>query len=71
MAGVVIVMAIAVFVAGVLIGVIAALAMGLHREGRMYALTGEASSRLGTYARRLNGLGHRDLNIPPGGPLSR
>jgi hypothetical protein len=70
MAGVIVAMAIVVFVAGVLTGVMAALAVAARRGDAMYPLAGIASSRLGTYARRLNGLGHRDLNIPPGGPLS-
>lgn len=70
MAGVVFVMAIAVFVAGVLTGVMAALAVAVRRRDAMYPLAGVASGRLGTYARRLNGLGRRDVNLPPGGPLS-
>jgi hypothetical protein len=71
MAGVAIVMAIAVFVAGVLIGAIGAVAVGVGCGDSRYPLTGEASGRLATFARRLNGLGRRDLNLPPGGRLSR
>jgi len=70
MAGAVVVMGVVVFLAGMLVGVIAALAMGIGRADHRYPLTGEASGRLGTITRRLNGLGHRDLHIPPGGPLS-
>ncbi len=69
MAGVV-VLALAVFLAGVLIGIIAALAVGVGREDRRSSLAGDASGWLGTYARRLTGLGRRDLPLPPGGALS-
>ena len=57
MAGAVVVMAIAVFVGGVLIGAIGAVAVGVGREDPRYPLA----------ARRLTGLGRRHLN----GPLSR
>ena len=70
MAGAVYVMAIAVFVGGVLVGAIGAVAAGVGREDRRSPLTGKVSSRLGMHARRLNGLGRRHLHIPPGGPLS-
>lgn len=71
MAGVVVVVAIAVFLGGALIGAIGALVMGAHRKGWGHALAGVASSRLAIYTRRLNGQGSRDLHIPPGGPLPR
>ena len=52
--GVVVVMAVVVFLAGLLVGVIVAGTVLLRREGRT---GGRASSRLGMYARRLHGLG--------------
>ena len=66
MAGVV-VAAIAVFLSGVLIGAIVAVAVAVRREDR--ALTGMEPDLLDRCARRLIGLGRRDLHIPPGGPL--
>ena len=66
MAGVV-VAAIAVFLIGLLIGAIATVAVAVRREDR--ALTGMEPDLLDRCARRLNGLGRRDLHIPPGGPL--
>lgn len=57
MAGVVVVMAIVVFLAGVLIGVIAALAVAARREDRQYALAGWVPGRLAAHARGLGGLG--------------
>jgi len=66
MAGVV-VAAIAVFLSGVLIGAIVAVAVAVRREDR--ALTGMEPDLLDRCARRLIGLGRGDLHIPPGGPL--
>jgi protein-S-isoprenylcysteine O-methyltransferase Ste14 len=65
MAGVVVAV-IAVFLIGVLIGAVAAVAVAIRREDRV--LTGQEPDRLDRYARRLNGLGRRDLHVP-GGPL--
>jgi hypothetical protein len=48
----VVVMAVVLFLAGLLVGVIAAWSVLLRHEDRAHALTG----RLGIYARRLNGL---------------
>jgi hypothetical protein len=48
----VVVMAIVLFLAGLLVGVVAAGSVLLRREDRTHARAG----RLGTYARRLNGL---------------
>ena len=53
MTGAVVVVAVVVFLAGLLVGVLAAGTVILRRGDR----TGWASSRLGGYARRLNGLG--------------
>jgi hypothetical protein len=52
MTGAVVIVAVVVFLAGLLVGVVAAGAVILRRGDR----TGWASSRLGVYARRLNGL---------------
>jgi len=56
MTGAVVVVAVAVFLAGLLVGVVAAGTVILRREDRARALTNSASTRLGTYARRLHGL---------------
>jgi hypothetical protein len=56
MTGAVVVVAVVVFVAGLLVGVVAAGAVVLRREDRAHALGGRASGRLGVYARRLHGL---------------
>ena len=66
MAGVA-VAAIVVFLIGLLIGAIATVAVAVRREGR--ARTGREPDLLDRCARRLNGLGRRDLHMPPGGPL--
>jgi CHASE1-domain containing sensor protein len=57
MTGAVVVMAVVVFLAGLLVGMVAAGAVLLRREDRARVLTNSASTRLGTYARRLHGLG--------------
>jgi hypothetical protein len=55
MTGVIVVMAVALFLAGVTIGVLAAVAVTVRREDRSYhSLTGKAPSRLAKYVRRLN-----------------
>ena len=54
MTGVVVVVAVVVFLSGLLVGVIAAGAVLLRREDRT---GGRAPGRLGMYARRLHGLG--------------
>jgi hypothetical protein len=53
----VVVMAVVVFLAGLLVGAVAAGTVMLRREDRAHALGGRASSRLSMYARRLHGLG--------------
>jgi len=53
---------IALFVAGVVSGVIVAVALAVHREDRHYSLIGDAPDRLSKSARRLNGVGRRDLD---------
>ena len=58
MAGVII----ALFLAGVVVGIIAVVAVGVHCEDRAYTLLGAAPGRMSKSARRLNGLGRRDLD---------
>jgi hypothetical protein len=62
MAGVVIAVTIALFFGGVVIGIIAVVALAVRREDRAYTLVGDAPNRMSRSARRLNGLGCRDLN---------
>ena len=56
------VVVIALFLAGVVTGVFAVIAVAVHREDRAYTLLGDAPSRMSRSARRLNGLGRRDLD---------
>jgi hypothetical protein len=62
MAGVVVAVTIALFLGGVVVGVMAVVALAVHREDRAYTLLGNAPSRMSKSARRLNGLGRRDLD---------
>jgi hypothetical protein len=62
MAGVVITVAVAVFLGGIVVGVIAVIAVAVHREDRRYTLASEAPDRLSRNTRRLNGLARRDLD---------
>ncbi len=62
MAGVVVAMTIALFLGGVVVGVIAVVAFSVHREDRSYTLLGDAPGRMSMSARRLNGVGRRDLD---------
>ena len=62
MTGVIVIMAVALFLAGMAIGVFAAVAVAVRREDRSYPPTGEAPSRLVKYARYLNGLVRPDLD---------
>jgi hypothetical protein len=61
MAGVVVV-AIAVFVAGLVMGVIAVIAIAVRREDRRSTLAFDAPDRLSRTSRRLTGVGRRDLD---------
>jgi hypothetical protein len=62
MTGVVAVVAAAVFLGAVVLGVIAAVAIAVRREDRRYTLAGEAPDRLSRNARRLTGVGRRGLD---------
>ena len=61
MAGVVIAAA-AVFIFGVVLGVIAVVAVAVRREDRRYTLAVQAPDRLSRNTRRLTGLARRDLD---------
>ena len=74
MTAVIVIMAVALFLAGVAIGVFAAVAVAVRREDRGYPRTGEAPTRLAKYARYLNGLVRPDLDgelFPPQGDRRR
>jgi len=62
MAGVVVAVTIALFLGGVVVGVMAVVAVAVHREDRAYTHLGDSPSRMSKSARRLNGLGRRDLD---------
>ena len=62
MAGVVVAVTIALFLGGVVVGVMAVVALAVHREDRAYTLLGDAPGRMSKSARRLNGVGRRDLD---------
>jgi len=58
----VVVVAVAVFIAGIVMGVIAVIAVAVRREDRRYTLAADAPDRLSRNARRLTGVGRRDLD---------
>jgi hypothetical protein len=58
----VVVVIVALFIAGVVIGVIAVIAIAVHREDRRYTLAVDAPDRLSRTTRRLTGVGRRDLD---------
>jgi hypothetical protein len=62
MAGVVIAVTIALFLGGVVTGVIVVVALAVRREDRACTLATEAPNRMSRSARRLNGVGRRDLD---------
>jgi hypothetical protein len=73
-AGVVIAIAISVFLGGLVTGVIAVIAVAVRREDRCYSLAGDAPDRLSVSTRRLTGVGRRDLDaefLRPTGELVR
>ena len=72
MAGGVVAIAIAVFLSGIVMGVIAVIAIAVRREDRRYTLAVEAPDRLSRNARRLTGVRRRDLDaefLRPAGQL--
>ena len=64
MTGVIVIMAVVLFLAGVIIGVFAAVAVAVRREDRRYPypLTGASATRLAKYARYLNDLSRPNLD---------
>lgn len=62
MAGVVVAVAIAVFLGGIVLGVITVVAISVRREDRHSTLAGVAPDRLSRNTRRLTGLARRDLD---------
>jgi hypothetical protein len=62
MAGGVVAIAVAVFLGGVVMGVIAVVAIAVRREDRRYTLAVEAPDRLSRNTRRLTGVRRRDLD---------
>jgi hypothetical protein len=62
MAGAVIPVAVALFLGGIVFGVITVIAVAVHREDHRYTLAVEAPDRLSRSTRRLNGLARRDLD---------
>lgn len=72
MAGGVVAIAIAVFLSGMIMGVIAVVAIAVRREDRRYTLAVEAPDRLSRSVRRLTGVRRRDLDaefLRPAGQL--
>ena len=71
MADAVVIIAIAAFLVGVVVGIFLAAAFGVRRDDRYLNLTGEAPSLLTRSVRRLDGLRRRDLDAeffrPDGG----
>ena len=68
----VVVIAFAVFIAGLVMGVTAVIAIAVRREDRRYTLAGDAPDRLSRTSRRLTGVGRRDLDaefLRPAGQL--
>jgi hypothetical protein len=62
MFGVVVAVTVALFLGGVVTGVIAVLALAIRREDRHYSLSDEAPDRLSRNARRLTGVGRRGVD---------
>jgi hypothetical protein len=58
----VVVVAVAVFIAGVVMGVITVVAIAVRREDRRYTLAVDAPDRMSRTTRRLTGVGRRDLD---------
>jgi CHASE1-domain containing sensor protein len=64
MTGAVVVVAVVVFLAGLLVGVVAAGAAMLRREDRRYTLAVDAPDQLSRVARRLVGVSRRETQPP-------
>jgi hypothetical protein len=62
MAGVLIAVAVAVFLGGIVVGVITVVAVSVRREDRRYTLAVDAPGPLARSTRRLTGMSRRDLD---------
>jgi hypothetical protein len=62
MSGVVVAVTVALFLGGVVTGVIAAVALAIRREDRRYSLVHEAPDLIARSTRRLTGVGRRGLD---------
>jgi hypothetical protein len=62
MAGVVVAVAVAIFLGGVVLGVIAVVAIAIRREDRRYTLAVDAPDRLSRSTRGLTGVDRRHLD---------
>lgn len=74
MAGAVVAISVALFLAGMTTGVIVVVALAVRREDRRYTLAVEAPDRLSRSTRRLTGVARRDLDtefLRPVGELVR
>lgn len=73
MAGVIVVASIALFLSGVVMGVLAVVAREVRREDRAYTLAGAAPSLASRGVRKLNGVARRDTDeyFRPVGELVR
>lgn len=74
MAGAVVILAIAVFLGGIMIGIVAVMAIAIRREDRRHTLVGEAPDRMSRNTRRLTGMsrvGMDDEFLRPAGQLVR
>jgi len=63
MAGVLAVAAVALFLAGFVVGVLIVVAREIRREDRNFSLVDEAPSLMAKGTRKLNGFGRRDLQM--------
>jgi hypothetical protein len=74
MAGAVLTIAIAVFLGGIMVGVLAVMAIAVRREDRRRTMPHDAPDRMSMNTRRLTGLSRRGLDdefLRPVGPLAR
>ena len=66
--------AVAIFLGGIVLGIIAVVAISVRREDRRYTLAGAAPDRISRNTRKLTGLARRDLDpefLRPAGELVR
>ena len=63
MAGIYVFAAVALLMAGAVIGVLAVVTLGIHREDHDLSLTSDITDRVARGARRMNGVGTRGLGL--------